>query len=130
VLHCSVKETLELPGILMLDNNKTFGRTENKKRLLYKCIPDDKHLPAFLIPYEIQMGFSKVNKNKYVIFKFDSWKDKHPQGILVQTLGNVDNIEIFYEYQLYCKSLHHSISKFINFKSDKFKYEIPMGLYV
>jgi exoribonuclease R len=113
-LHCSVKETLELPGILMLDNNKTFGRTENKKRLLYKCIPDDKHLPAFLIPYEIQMGFSKVNKNKYVIFKFDSWKDKHPQGILVQTLGNVDNIEIFYEYQLYCKSLHHSISKFIN----------------
>ena len=114
VLHCSVKETLELPGILMLDNNKTFGRTENKKRLLYKCIPDDKHLPAFLIPYEIQMGFSKVNKNKYVIFKFDSWKDKHPQGILVQTLGNVDNIEIFYEYQLYCKSLHHSISKFIN----------------
>jgi exoribonuclease R len=114
VLHCSVKETLEFPGILMLDNNKTFGRTENKKRLLYKCIPDDKHLPAFLIPYEIQMGFSKVNKNKYVIFKFDSWKDKHPQGILVQTLGNVDNIEIFYEYQLYCKSLHHSISKFIN----------------
>jgi exoribonuclease R len=114
VLHCSVKETLEFPGILMLDNNKTFGRTENKKRLLYKCIPDDKHLPAFLIPYEIQMGFSKVNKNKYVIFKFDSWKDKHPQGILVQTLGNVDNVEIFYEYQLYCKSLHHSISKFIN----------------
>jgi len=114
VLHCSVKETLEFPGILMLDNNKTFGRTENKKRLLYKCIPDDKHLPAFLIPYEIQMGFSKVNKNKYVVFKFDSWKDKHPQGILVQTLGNVDNVEIFYEYQLYCKSLHHSISKFIN----------------
>jgi len=29
-------------------------------------------------------------------------------------LGNVDNLEAFYEYQLYCKNLHISISKLIN----------------
>jgi len=32
----------------------------------------------------------------------------------VQTLGNTDNLEVFYEYQLYCRSLHISITKFIN----------------
>jgi exoribonuclease R len=114
IAHSPTKNISEIAGVLLLENNKTFGRTENKKRLLYKCIPDDAHLPAFLIPYDIQMGFSKVNKNKFVIFKFDHWKDKHPHGLLVQTLGNIDNLEIFYEYQLYCRSLHISISKFIN----------------
>jgi exoribonuclease R len=113
IIHSSINSTFEIPGVLLLEDGKTFGRTENKKRLLYKCIPDDRRLPVFLIPYEIQMGFSKVNKNKYVIFKFDRWKDKHPQGLLVQTLGNTDNLEIFYEYQLYCRSIHISISKFI-----------------
>lgn len=114
IIYSPLKAMTEIPGVLVLESNKTYGRTENKKRLLYKCIPDDKHLPPFLIPYEVQLGFSKVTKNKYVIFKFDSWKDKHPHGILVQTLGNIDNLEIFYEYQLYCRSLHISISKFIN----------------
>lgn len=114
IVSSPVKESIEMPGVLILENNKTFGRTENKKRLLYKCIPDDKRLPAFLIPYEIKMGFSKVNKNKYVTFKFDKWKDTHPQGLLVQTIGNVEDIEAFYEYQLYCRSLHISITKFIN----------------
>lgn len=116
-LHISyshIKNTGEIAGVLLLENNKTFGRTENKKRLLYKCIPDDAHLPAFLVPYDIQMGFSKVNKNKFVIFKFDHWKDKHPHGQLVQTLGNIDNLEVFYEYQLFCRSLHISITKFIS----------------
>ena len=30
---------------------------ENKKRLLYKCVPDDIHLPAFLVPYDVKIGF-------------------------------------------------------------------------
>jgi exoribonuclease R len=109
-----LKSSTVIAGVLMLENNKTFGRTINKKRLLYKCIPDDKHLPAFLIPYDIKLGFSKILKNKYIVFKFDNWADKHPHGILVETLGDVDNLEVFYEYQLYCKSLYHSITEFTN----------------
>ena len=98
----------------MLENNKTFGRTPNKKRLLYKCIPDDTHLPAFLIPYEIQHSFNKAQKNKYVVFKYDNWDNQHPYGILFETLGDVGNLDVFYEYQLYCKSLHISITEFTN----------------
>lgn len=52
-----IRECPTLAGVLLLENNKTYGRTENKKRLLYKCIPDDKRLPAFLVPYDIKMGF-------------------------------------------------------------------------
>uniref|UniRef100_A0A6C0B716 RNB domain-containing protein n=1 Tax=viral metagenome TaxID=1070528 RepID=A0A6C0B716_9ZZZZ len=114
VIKSYVKSAISMPGVLMLENNKTFGRTANKKRLLYKCIPDDKHVPPFLIPYDVKVGFSKVQKNKYVVFRFDSWTDKHPYGLLTETLGDVDNLEVFYEYQLYCKSLHVSLTDFTN----------------
>jgi exoribonuclease R len=114
ITYSHVRSCIPLAGILMLENNKTFGRTPNKKRLLYKCIPDDKHLPAFLIPYEIQLSFSKVQKNKYVIFKYLNWDQQHPHGIIVETLGDVGNLDVFYEYQLYCKSLHVSLSDFTN----------------
>ena len=105
------KDTV-LAGVLVLKNDRSYGRTSNKKRLLYKCIPDDKHLPIFLVPYEIKVGFSKSYKNKYVTFKFDYWNDEHPCGLLHETLGDVDNLDVFYEYQLYCKSLHHSMVHF------------------
>jgi len=70
IIASPVRNCEYIAGILLLENNKTFGRTENKKRLLYKCIPDDKHLPAFLVPYDIKIGFNKVYQNKYVILQF------------------------------------------------------------
>ena len=114
LVYSYVRTAIFLSGVLMLENNKTFGRTANKKRLLYKCVPNDKHLPAFLIPYDIKIGFSKAHKNKYVVFKYDSWEDTHPHGILTETIGDVDKLEAFYEYQLYCKSLHQSLVEFSN----------------
>uniref|UniRef100_A0A6C0JP21 RNB domain-containing protein n=1 Tax=viral metagenome TaxID=1070528 RepID=A0A6C0JP21_9ZZZZ len=113
-IHSYVRNFQSIAGILVLENNKTFGRTTNKKRLLYKCIPDDKYLPVFLIPYEVKTGFSKVQKNKYVVFRFDNWDDKHPHGIITETIGDVDVLEHFYEYQLYSNSLHISITEFTN----------------
>jgi hypothetical protein len=110
----TIKTIPYLAGILILENNKTYGRTSNKKRLLYKCIPEEKNLPSFLIPYDIKIGFSKVPKNKYVIFKYDTWDDKHPCGIIIETIGDIDNLEAFYDYKLYCKYLHISVTEFTN----------------
>ena len=112
LVHSAVRTQKNIAGVLVLEYNRTFGRTENKKRLLYKCIPDDKHLPAFLVPYEVQLGFSKSIKNKYVLFSFDKWTDSKPRGLLVETLGDVDRIDVFYEYQLYCRSLHVPLAEF------------------
>jgi exoribonuclease R len=115
--------TRKIPGILVLSGNKTFGRTPNKKRLYYKCIPYDKCLPVFLVPYEIKMEFSKDIKNKYVVFRFVSWTEtqNHPEGVIEETLGDVDDLPAFYEYQLYCRSLHRSISELSKKTHDKIK---------
>jgi exoribonuclease R len=111
-VYSNVRSTPQIAGVLLLEGNRTFGRIKNK--LLYKCIPDDKHLPFFLVPCDPKIGFSKVLKNKYILFKFDHWENQHPQGILINTIGTTDNLESFYEYQLFCKSLHVSLSQFTN----------------
>ena len=118
IIHSYVKTCTNLAGVLILEKNKTYGRTANKKRLLYKCIPDDAHLPAFLIPYDITMGFSKVQKNKYIVFQYSNWDNKHPHGVITETLGCVDSLDVFYEYQLYCKSLHISLTDFTDSTRD------------
>lgn len=123
IIHSTVRSINTIPGVLILDGNKTYGREKlttsknnlKKKqgRLLYKCVPDDVRLPYFLVPYEIKhIGFSKVHQNIYVTFNFEEWNDKHPIGILDNVIGSVDMLDNFYEYQLYCKSLNTSIQKF------------------
>ena len=125
LIHSSVRSGPPVPGVIILAGNKTYGRQvkredgkipqKNKSlgKLLYKCIPDDIRLPPFLIPYEIKhIGFSKVIKNLYVTFTFDEWNDKHPLGKLDNVIGQVDVLDNFYEYQLYCQSLNASIQRF------------------
>ena len=113
-IYSQVKTSEYIAGVLVLEGNKTFGRNGTKKRLMYKCVPDDHRLPVFLVPYELKVGFSKVYKNKFVTFRYDNWEDKHPYGILMETIGDIDNLEAFYEYQLYCKNLHIPITNFTN----------------
>jgi exoribonuclease R len=128
IVHSSMRVNENIPAVLILADNKTYGRenklidgqtyTRNKAnlhsgRLLYKCIPDDTRIPIFLVPYEIkQMGFSKVFTNLYVTIRYKEWDDKHPHANLSQSIGPVDVLDNFYEYQLYCKSLNSSIQKF------------------
>jgi exoribonuclease R len=112
ILHSSVKKGTPMPGVLILADNKTYGRNKYGK-LLYKCIPDDMRLPPFLVPYEIKhVGFSKIYFNLYVTIEFLEWTDKHPYGRLNNVIGPVNIIDNYYEYQLYCKSLNSSIQKF------------------
>jgi exoribonuclease R len=101
-----------IPGVLILEGNRTHGRTENGKRLLYKCIPNNRELPIFLVPYDLKLGFSKDIKNKYIVFAFDHWNDERPRGTIVETLGDVNHLPAYYEYKLYCKNIHDSISNF------------------
>lgn len=111
IIHSTTRNFKSIPGVLVLDKNKTYGKKKNK--FLYRCIPDDVRLPTFLIPYEIKnMGFSKKMENKYVTFNFENWNNQHPHGSLLNNIGDVDKLKNFYEYQLYCKSLNASIQNF------------------
>lgn len=111
IIHSTMHYITNIPGVLVL-NGQCFGKAKNGKKL-YKCIPDDKRLPVFLVPYEEKKAlFSKKKVNKYITFKYVNWENKHPFGIIIQTLGSVDELYNFYEYQLYCKSLNASIQQF------------------
>lgn len=108
--HSTIRSMLTIPAVLVLNGNRTYGKRKNK--FLYKCIPDDSRIPEFLVPYKIKAQFNKHLMNKYVIFKFKHWNNKHPEGVLVNVLGDVNELPNFYEYQLYCKSLYASIQNF------------------
>ena len=128
IVHSSVRSMDNIPAVLILNGNKTFGRVNSLRgKLLYKCIPDDIRLPTFLVPYEHKhVGFSKVFTNLYVTIRFSDWSEKYVRAVISQTIGPVDILDNFYEYQLYCKSLNSSIQKFtkdtnkaIGFKAGK-----------
>jgi exoribonuclease R len=112
IQYSPVRTARYIAGVLNLDKNLTYGRTPNKKKLYYSCTPFQKELPIFLIPYEIILSFQKTPRNKYVIFRFDHWNpdEKHPYGLLLETIGDVDHLPFYYEYQLYAKYLHPNLS--------------------
>ena len=110
IVHSSVRQMKYIPGVLVL-SGKTYGRYKDK--LLYKCVPDDKRMPLFLIPYSnSKHTFNKYKTDIYITFDFFEWDDKHPVGKITNNLGTVETLNNFYEYQLYCKSLYASIQDF------------------
>lgn len=113
IIDSPIRNASNLPGIL-LTTGKTYGRSKNGSgKFFYKCIPNDKRLPAFLITYEQKiMGFNKTVSNKYILFKFSKWEEKHPVGLITQMIGDVSVLPHFYEYQLFCKNLNISIKDF------------------
>jgi exoribonuclease R len=119
VVYSPVRIMKGIPGILVLQNNKTFGK--HKDKFLYKCIPDDRRLPTFIVPYALKLGFSKNIDNKYIVFRYNNWNGKHPQGTVISVLGDVDILANYYEYQLYCKNLNISMQEFIRATSNAMK---------
>ena len=104
------KEKTDICGVL-LTSEKTYGRDGSGNKLLYKCVPDDEHLPCFLIPYEEkQIGFNKVKTNHYITFRIKEWlATKHPLGLVTNTFGPVNESEAYIAYQICCKNLNASL---------------------
>ena len=96
IICSNVRTCPTLAGTLILDKNRTYGATPKRKKAYYKCVPDDSRLPTFLLPFELKMGFSKKFKNKYVVFKFNECTNKHPIGTMLNVLGEVDDLIVFY----------------------------------
>ena len=109
VCHSPVRDGSLLYGVLVLKGNRTYGRVKN--RLCYQCIPHNRGLPAFLVPYEQKtVGHSKVQTNVFVEFRFTNWTEKHPIGALTRTFGEVSNYDAFATYSLHARGLMSSIS--------------------
>lgn len=102
----------DIACVLILENKKTYGKHNDK--FVYQCIPDDYRLPIFLVPFKCKESFSKRLENRYVVIRFCDWDNKHPFGVIEQNIGEVSNLDAFYEYQLYSQGLKESIRKFKN----------------
>ena len=95
---------------VLLSSQKTYGRSNSGNKLLYKCVPDDPHLPCFLVPYdEKYIGFNKTRTDKYISFKIKEWIDKHPLGLLTQTFGDLEDTEAYIAYQMTNKEINDSL---------------------
>jgi exoribonuclease R len=116
----------EIPCILVLSGNKTYGRSKNNtKKMLYKCVPNDNDLPCLLVPFFQISSLEKVRPNLFVSIVFDLWEktEKHPLGRICNSYGNVDDPEKFYEYQLVCNNLCMPIKSLQKYVCDIFKQQ-------
>lgn len=107
---CSKFRVEHIPAILVYSGS-TFGR--HKDKLIYKCVPYNRSLPVFLVPFgEKTDGFSKSKVDHFVTIKYKSWEDKHPIATIQHTLGQVSDMDVYAEYQLICNNVSHPIQKF------------------
>ena len=108
IIHSHVRSCKHIPGVISLDIS--FGKYKDK--LLYLCKPDDKRIPFFLVPYKLPYSFDKSVKKIYITFKYEHWENEMPRGSMLQNFGNIETVNNYYEYILYCKSLNISIQPF------------------
>jgi len=102
-----------IAGVLVLEN-QNYGQSKKGKPLL-KCIPNDKNLPLFLIPYERSSGLFKLHYNKLIAMEFDHWDNKFPVGKLAEVFGNCNDKNAQCAYEWLCINLHRP--KYIHTKS-------------
>ena len=98
-----------IPGVLCLSKG-THGR--KGKRMLYTCVPFDKTLPVFLVPYASKKpSFDKNPVDLYILMKFQDWEGKRPNGISTQTLGEVSSLPATYDFLCHAHQIHVPIQK-------------------
>ena len=114
---------MKIAGILILQNNKVI-ETCGKKRY-YKCIgwKYNKEKISCLLPYEIKSNFYKNVENKFVLFHLEQNENVSNKGTLLETVGNVSNLDAFVKWTLYANSLFFpkmKKEKILNFENHFF----------
>lgn len=96
------EKNFKIAGVLQFNDSRFYGRYKNK--LLYSCIPHDKNLPIFYIPYKPKYDFLKHKDNLYVTFELKEFETK-PIGQLTEVFGSVRNLSSYFLYELHAKNL-------------------------
>ncbi len=118
IISSPYRNKKNIPGVL-ITSGKTYGRVLSKNskfkngKLYYKCVPNDRTLPCFIVPYEYKLcGFNKTKSDLYVLFNVKNWEKRHPEGVLQKTIGCVEEVNFYYDYQLHCNNLCIYANKF------------------
>ena len=92
----------KIAGVMKLNDSVFYGRYN--KKLLYRCVPFDKNLPVFYVPYKPKYDFSKVYDDMFVLFRFEDFQEK-PVGILTEVIGSVRLLQNYFLYELHARKL-------------------------
>lgn len=101
-----------IPAIIKLD--KPFQYLGNK--VVYKCYPNNKLYPVFLIKKSKKKNFKKYQTNQYVLIQYSEWTSKHPYAIIIDTIGEITTVNTI-RYLLYTKNIP---TKSFAFKAENF----------
>lgn len=105
-------------GILILQNNRTYGQYKSNISY-YKCVSNDNVI--VYIPYKLKKKFNKFLYNKYIIFEIISEKNDRKNGRVIEILGDVNDLNAFNRYEIYCNELYTYVS---NKKINSLQYKI------
>jgi len=96
-----------IPAVLLLDKSlySKGGKT------YYKCSPNNKDYPIFLVGKKRTTQFNKHTENTYVLIKYKGWDAKHPEATLIETIGSVSSIANYTKFLMYCKQLVFTLPK-------------------
>ena len=89
-------------GIISFKNS--FGKKNNKT--IYKFVP--KGSDPFLITYSLKPSFSKLNEDYYAVAR----KVNEKYGVIETCIGSVNNLEAYYEFEIYRKGLVQTLKHF------------------
>lgn len=103
-----------IPGILILKNNKIFGKNKRGKPY-YRIKPNDKTNEDCIATYQTKQGFHKHQVNKYILYSYKTSDNEtietlngHPIVNIIEILGNVDSPQSTYLYLCYCRDIIHN----------------------
>lgn len=119
VFHSDItNKTTKLPGTLVLETNKTFGRVlNNSLKRYYRFFPHDHRYPIFYVPFKLNDSFCKRHVNKYIIIEFKSYNktNKMSYGQIHHIIGDVNVVENIYTYMMYCNNIVYKRSQLNSF---------------
>jgi exoribonuclease R len=95
-LRSSQRSDFLIGGVIKLKNTYTFGKGD-----LFEFVPINWRFPKFLVRSNIKKKKQKVTTNYFVVIKFKEWTDKIPHGMIVHSIGTVDDVRNQYEVLFY-----------------------------
>jgi exoribonuclease R len=110
VLDSPVRAMDSIAGVLLF-TSPPCGRCARTGKMLWRVVPHDRRLPEFVVPAVQKLGFEKHRVNTYVLFAVREWSQTHPEGVMRETIGPVDNLAAFYSYSLHANKLWMSIAR-------------------
>jgi hypothetical protein len=103
----------EIPCIagVILFSAPPCGKCTRTGKMLWRVVPHTRHYPEFIVPATQKIGFAKTRINAYILFAVREWTQTHPEGVLKETIGPVDEPVAYYTYSLHSKNLYRSFTK-------------------